>query len=68
MVFKQSKNPKKKLNQIDKHGKITRCVICDSKMHCTKNCPHQTNIKSFHVAETISDDENYDEEVNKIYS
>ena len=33
MVFEQSKNQKRKLNPTDKQGKITRCVICDSKMH-----------------------------------
>ena len=33
MVFEQSKNPKKKLNPMDKQGKIIRCIICDSKMH-----------------------------------
>ena len=33
MVFEQSKNPKKKLNPMNKPGKITRCVICNSKMH-----------------------------------
>ena len=35
MVFEQSKNPKKKLNPMDKQGKITRYVICDLKMHWT---------------------------------
>ena len=35
-------------------------------MHWAKNCPHKTNIKSVNVAETISDDDNYDEEVNII--
>ena len=64
MVFEQSK--KKKVNPMDKQGKIARCVICNSKMHWAKNCPHKTNIKSINVAETISDDDNYDEKVNII--
>ena len=64
MVFEQSK--KKKVNPMDKQGKNARCVICNSKMHWAKNCPHKTNIKSINVAETISDDDNYDEEVNII--
>ena len=64
MVLEQSK--KKKVNLMDKQGKIARCVICDSKMHWAKNCPHKTNIKSINVAETISDDDNYDEKVNII--
>ena len=64
MVFEQSK--KKKVNPMDKQGKIARCVICNSKLHWAKNCPHKTNIKSINVAETISDDDNYDEKVNII--
>ena len=35
-------------------------------MHWAKNCPHKTNIKSINAAETISDNDNYDEEVNII--
>ena len=64
MVFEQSK--KKKVNHMDKQGKIARCVICNSKMHWAKNCPHKTNIKSINVAETISDDDNYDDDFNII--
>ena len=48
MVFEQGKNPKKKLNPMDKQGKITRCVICDSKMHWAKNGPHKTNTVKSH--------------------
>ena len=66
MVFEQSKNPKKKLNPMDKQGKITRCIICDSKIHEAKNCPHKTNIKSLNFAETHGDDDNDDKEVNII--
>ena len=40
---------------------MTRHVICNSKMYWAKNCPHKTNIKPINVAETISDDDNYDE-------
>ena len=40
---------------------MTRRVICNSKMYWAKNCPHKTNIKPINVAETISDDDNYDE-------
>ena len=64
MVFEWIR--KIKVNPMDKQGKIARCVICNSKMHWAKNCPHKTNIKSINVAETISDDDNYDEEVNII--
>ena len=30
-------------------------------MYWAKNCPHKTNIKPINVAETINDDDNYDE-------
>ena len=55
MIFQQSK--KNKVNPMDKQGKITRCVICNSKMHWAKNCLHKTNTKSVNVAEIISDDD-----------
>ena len=42
--------------KIQKRSEITRCVICNSKMHWAKNCPHKTNTKSVNVAEIISDD------------
>ena len=64
MVFEQSKSPKNKLNLMDKQKKY--CVICNSKMHWTKNCLHKTNTKLFNIAETICDDNNYDEVVNMI--
>ena len=35
-------------------------------MHWANNCRHKTNTKSVNVAETISDDDNYDGEVNII--
>ena len=40
---------------------MTRRVTCNSKLYWAKNCPHKTNIKLINVAETISDDDNYDE-------
>ena len=51
---------------MDKQGKITGCVICRSKMHWAKNCPHKINIKSVNIAETISDDDKSDKKVNII--
>ena len=33
-------------------------------MNWVKNSPHKTNIKSVNIAETIRDDDNYDEEIN----
>ena len=35
------KSSSKKLNPMNKNGQISCCVICDSKMHWTNNCPHQ---------------------------
>ena len=54
----------KKLNPLNKIGKVSRCLICDSKMHWADHCPH----KSDHAAlvteiDTESDQENC-EEVN----
>ena len=30
----------RRLNPTDESGEISRCVICDSKMHWSRNCPH----------------------------
>ena len=35
------KSSSKKLNPMSKNGQISRCVICDSKIHSANNCPHQ---------------------------
>nr|XP_039264060.1 uncharacterized protein LOC120339893 [Styela clava] len=42
-------NPKNKL------GEISRCAVCDSKMHWADKCPHNPRHKSVHVAEGIDD-------------
>ena len=28
------------MNPLDRNGQISRCVVCDSKMHWAKDCPH----------------------------
>ena len=68
LIFEQNKKVKKnKLNPLDKQGKLTRCVICDSKMHWAKHCPHKSSTKPVNITETVSDEEtNDDEEVNII--
>ena len=43
-----------KHNPLDKNGKISRCVICDSKMHWTDKCPHKSNYQSINVSEEIN--------------
>ena len=35
-----------KHNPLNKHGQISRCVVCDSKMNWTDKCPHK-NEKGF---------------------
>ena len=54
--FKQEKNV---MNPRDKNGKISRCVICDSKMHWAKNCPHK-KLQNINMTETNSDEDNYE--------
>ena len=32
---------KKKLNTLSKIGKVSHCLICDSKMHWVDQCPYR---------------------------
>ena len=34
---------KDKMNPVNKSGHISRCLICDSKMHWASQCPHAQN-------------------------
>ena len=43
-----------KHSPLDKNRKISRCVICDSKMHWTDKCPHKSNYQSINVSEEIN--------------
>lgn len=33
---------KEKMNLMNKHGQVLRCIVCDSKMHWANQCPHAT--------------------------
>ena len=42
-----------KLNPVDKNGKISRCVICDSKLLWANKCPH----KNYQNVNTLDDND-----------
>ena len=54
-VVKQNTKLGRKFNPRYKKGKITRCVICDSKMHWAKTCPQKSNYNVVNVAESLSE-------------
>ena len=56
------KRNENKINPLDKHGKISRCVICDSKLHWANKCPH----KYEQNVSVVEDQESDTEEVNII--
>ena len=58
----QSKRNENNINPLDKHGKISRCKICDSKLHSANKCPHKYD-QNINVVE---DQESDTEEVNII--
>ena len=68
---------KVKLNPINKHGQVSRCAICDSKMHWAKQCPHRLkNSESSFITEDNDNDEQCedvqivlmtDQEINEIF-
>ena len=45
-VFNSNKH-----NPLDKNGKVSSCVICDSKMHWADKCPHKSNYQSVNISE-----------------
>ena len=63
-VFDHNKKMKRKINPTDKKGKVTRCIICDSKMHWSKTCPHKSNTNVVNITESDDDDDSPDEEVH----
>ena len=68
-VVDQNTKLRSKINPKDKKGKITRCAICDSKMHWAKAYPHKSNYNVVNVAESLSEIEDEtvcDEDVNFI--
>lgn len=47
---------KVKLNPTNKHGQVSRCAICDSRMHWAKKCPHR--LKNSESSSTTEDNDN----------
>ena len=47
---------RKEMNPLDRNGQISRCVLCDSKIHWAKDCPHgkTRKIQSTNVIESDS--------------
>ena len=75
--LKQNKAPKSskfqrvsnsnKHNPLDKNVKVSRCVICDSKMNWADKCPYKSNYQSVNISEEVSSDtenESESEEIN----
>ena len=50
-----------KLNALDKNGKVSKCVICRSKMHWANKCPHRSE-QNVNILE--DDDDDNIEEIN----
>ena len=40
-----------KHNPLNKHGEISRCVVCDSNMHWPDKCPHKSETGSAYLVE-----------------
>ena len=66
-IFKVSKvSNSNKHNPLEKNGKVSRCVICDSKMHWADKCPHKLNYQSVNISEEDSLDTENDSESEEI--
>ena len=66
---KKHKERNKKLNPLTKQGKVSRCAICDSKMHWAKYCQHKRpqNANIIETSEEEETDNEYEvEDVNFI--
>ena len=60
-----STKSKPKLNPLDKHGKISRCVVCQSTMHWADKCPHCNDKGTAMYVEVDENSENdSSEEIN----
>ena len=60
-----STKSKLKLNPLDKHGKISRCVVCQSTMHWADKCPHCNDKGTAMYVEVDENSENdSSEEIN----
>ena len=55
---------------LDKNGNVSRCVICDSKIHWADKCPHKSNFQSVNISEEVkwdTDNESESEEINIVF-
>ena len=53
---KKHKKLNDKTNPLDENGKISRCIICDSKSRWAKNCPHRSS-QNINIVEGDSETE-----------
>ena len=53
---------------LNKHGEISRCVVCDSNMHWPDKCPHKNEAVSAYLVEgnDSGDDDDNLEEINTV--
>ncbi|XP_077971779.1 uncharacterized protein LOC144425883 [Styela clava] len=60
---------KNTMNPLNKFGQVSRCAICDSKMHWANKCPHNRNKVNMAEGEigSFSDKETEDEVVNFVF-
>ena len=61
----KQKEKNKKLNPPTKQGKVSRCAICDSKMHWAKNCEHKRP-ENAKIAETSKEETDSEYEVDDV--
>ena len=60
-----STKSKPKLNLLDKHGKISHCVVCHSTMHWADKCPHRNDKGTvMYVEEDENSENDSSEEIN----
>ena len=56
-----------KHNPLDKNGKVSSYVICDSKIHWADKCPHKWNYQQVNISDKVSsgtENESESEEIN----
>ena len=66
LLFTKKDKIKQKFNPTNKQGQISRCAICDSKMHWAKQCPHRLRNNSTNLVD-VSDDEDDFENVQMVF-
>ena len=55
-----------KHNPLEKNEKVSRCIICDSKVHWADKCPRILNYQSANVSEEASSDTENENESGEI--